>query len=94
MRIDLFRMERFQSLYWNEVEFDLSESGVMPLSVDELLEGDPRGADARAHGPPVSRAGEVRVGGADAGADGPPSKRAGAGDHQHDWPEAAADSGR
>ena len=44
MRIDLFRMERFQSLYWNEVEFDLSESGVMPLSVDELLEGDPRGA--------------------------------------------------
>ncbi len=44
MRIDLFKMERFQSLYWNDVEYDLSESGVMPLTVNDLLEGDPRGA--------------------------------------------------
>ncbi|MFL5735911.1 MAG: aminotransferase class I/II-fold pyridoxal phosphate-dependent enzyme [Actinomycetota bacterium] len=44
MRIDLFQMERFQSLYWNEVDFDLSESGVMPLSVNELLGSDPRAA--------------------------------------------------
>jgi len=44
VRIDLFQMERFQSLYWNEVEYDLSESGVMPLSVNELLGNDPRAA--------------------------------------------------
>jgi aspartate/methionine/tyrosine aminotransferase len=44
VRIDLFKMERFQSLYWNDVDYDLSESGVMPLSVNDLLEGDPRGA--------------------------------------------------
>jgi aspartate/methionine/tyrosine aminotransferase len=44
VRIDLFQMERFQSLYWNEVEFDLSESGVMPLSVNELIGSDPRAA--------------------------------------------------
>ncbi len=35
--IDLFQMERMQSRYWHEVEFDLSESGVLPLQVDELL---------------------------------------------------------
>lgn len=36
-RIDLFEMERMQSLHWHEVEYDLSESGVLPLQVDELL---------------------------------------------------------
>jgi aspartate/methionine/tyrosine aminotransferase len=35
--IDLFQMERMQSLHWHEVEYDLSESGVLPLQVDELL---------------------------------------------------------
>jgi len=40
MRIDVFEMERMQSLYWHQVEFDLSESGVHPLSIAELLEGD------------------------------------------------------
>jgi aspartate/methionine/tyrosine aminotransferase len=39
MRIDRFQMEREQSLYENEVEYNLSESGVLPLSVNELLEG-------------------------------------------------------
>lgn len=39
MRIDLFHMERTQCLYENEVEFNLSESGVDPLRVDELLDG-------------------------------------------------------
>lgn len=39
MRIDLFRMERTQCLYENEVEFNLSESGVLPLKVEEILEG-------------------------------------------------------
>ena len=43
MRIDLFRMERMQSLHWHRVEYDLSESGVLPLKVEELL-GD--GLDA------------------------------------------------
>jgi aspartate/methionine/tyrosine aminotransferase len=37
MRIDLFRMERLQSLHWHRVEFDLSESGVLPLKLSELL---------------------------------------------------------
>ncbi len=42
-RIDLFRMERMQSLYWHQVEYDLSESGVTPLSIEDLLgdEHDP-----------------------------------------------------
>lgn len=37
MKIELFRMERTQCLYENEVEFNLSESGVSPLSIAELL---------------------------------------------------------
>src|SRR5436190_17444892 len=36
-RIDPFRMERMQSLYWHRVEHDLSESGVQPLSISELM---------------------------------------------------------
>ena len=40
MRIDLFRMERTQCLYENEVEYNLSESGVRPLRLEELLEGE------------------------------------------------------
>jgi hypothetical protein len=39
VRIDLFRMERTQCLYENEVEYNLSESGVLPLRVEEILEG-------------------------------------------------------
>lgn len=35
--IDVFEMERLQSRHWHEVEYDLSESGVLPLQVDELL---------------------------------------------------------
>lgn len=40
MRIDLFEMERMQSLYWHLVEYDLGESGVLPLTVEELLGDD------------------------------------------------------
>lgn len=36
-RIDLFQMERMQSLYWHLVEYDLSESGVSPMSIRDLL---------------------------------------------------------
>jgi aspartate/methionine/tyrosine aminotransferase len=39
MRIERFQMERTQSLYENEVRFNLSESGVQPLSIEELLGG-------------------------------------------------------
>ena len=35
--IDLFRMERYQSLYWHQVDYDLSESGVSPMTIRELL---------------------------------------------------------
>ncbi len=40
MRIDRFQMERTQCLYENEVRWNLSESGVLPLKVEELLEGE------------------------------------------------------
>jgi aspartate/methionine/tyrosine aminotransferase len=40
MRIDPFHMERTQCLYENQVQWNLSESGVQPLRVEELLEGD------------------------------------------------------
>ncbi len=41
MRIDRFQMERMQCLYENEVDFNLSESGVQPLTARELLAGEP-----------------------------------------------------
>jgi aspartate/methionine/tyrosine aminotransferase len=37
MRIDRFHMERTQCLYENSVRYNLSESGVQPLRVEELL---------------------------------------------------------
>jgi aspartate/methionine/tyrosine aminotransferase len=39
VRIDTFRMERMQCLYEHEVEYNLSESGVQPMMLDELLGG-------------------------------------------------------
>jgi len=38
LRYEPFRMERWQSTYENRVRFNLSESGVHPLTVTELLE--------------------------------------------------------
>ena len=40
MDIDTFLLERNQSLYENEVEINLTESGVEPLSAGELLDGE------------------------------------------------------
>lgn len=37
MQIDLFQMERMQSLYWYGVDYDLSESGVLPMTIRDLL---------------------------------------------------------
>jgi hypothetical protein len=37
MTIEEFRMERYQSLYWHEVDYDLSESGVLPMTIRDLL---------------------------------------------------------
>jgi aspartate/methionine/tyrosine aminotransferase len=37
MRIETFRMERMQCLYENEVEYNLSESGVEPMTLQEVL---------------------------------------------------------
>ena len=45
-RIDRFEMERMQSLYWHLVDYDLSESGVSPMSIAELLEGTDLGDPA------------------------------------------------
>jgi hypothetical protein len=41
--IDLFQMERMQSLYWHVVDYDLSESGVSPMTIRELLGPDADG---------------------------------------------------
>jgi len=38
MRIETFAMERMQSTYENEVDFNLSESGVQPLTLGELVD--------------------------------------------------------
>jgi aspartate/methionine/tyrosine aminotransferase len=45
MDLDLFTMERYQSLHWHAVDYDLSESGVRPMSIHDLLGPD---ADAEA----------------------------------------------
>ena len=37
MKTDIFELERYQSLYENEVAFNLTESGVHPFSLRELL---------------------------------------------------------
>ena len=39
MKIERFQMERTQCLFENEVRFNLSESGVSPLSISELVPG-------------------------------------------------------
>jgi aspartate/methionine/tyrosine aminotransferase len=39
MKLEPFAMERMQSTYENVVEFNLSESGVDPLRLDELVDG-------------------------------------------------------
>jgi aspartate/methionine/tyrosine aminotransferase len=40
MKLETFEMERFQSVWENRVEHNLSESGVHPMSVEELLGGE------------------------------------------------------
>ena len=40
MKLDVFAMERMQSTYENEVAFNLSESGVQPLALGELVDDD------------------------------------------------------
>src|SRR5262249_51703649 len=45
MHLQPFAMERWQSTYENEVAFNLSESGVHPLTVGELLD-DPQSRHA------------------------------------------------
>jgi aspartate/methionine/tyrosine aminotransferase len=37
MKIDPFEMERYQSRHWHVVDHDLSESGVLPMTIRELL---------------------------------------------------------
>jgi len=44
MKLDAFEMERFQSIWENRVAHNLSESGVHPLSLGELL--DPKEREA------------------------------------------------
>src|SRR5215210_904602 len=37
MELPVFEMERYQSLYWHVVDYDLSESGVSPMTIADLL---------------------------------------------------------
>jgi len=39
MKIERFEMERYQCLYENEVDFNLSESGVQPMTLGDLVPG-------------------------------------------------------
>ena len=65
MRLEQFAMERMQSTYENQVEFNLSESGVHPLRLGELVDDDrvarraartSRCATRRSNGTPPLRA--------------------------------------
>jgi len=38
MKIEIFEMERMQSTWENLVEYDLSESGIMPVTLNNLVE--------------------------------------------------------
>jgi hypothetical protein len=40
MRIDQFDMERTSATHWHEGEYDLSKSGVTPLTIAELTGED------------------------------------------------------
>ncbi len=40
MKIEIFKMERMQSTWENVVDYNLSESGVQPLTIDELVSQD------------------------------------------------------
>jgi aspartate/methionine/tyrosine aminotransferase len=40
MQIEIFELERVQSLWENRVEYNLTESGVHPYTLSELLGGD------------------------------------------------------
>src|SRR5258707_3005283 len=45
MRLEPFAMERMQSTYENQVDFNLSESGVHPMRLGDLVD-DPAGREA------------------------------------------------
>jgi aspartate/methionine/tyrosine aminotransferase len=40
LKVEVFEMERMQCTWEREVDYEFSESGVHPLTVNELLEGD------------------------------------------------------
>jgi aspartate/methionine/tyrosine aminotransferase len=49
MQLEQFTLERMQSLWENLVDYNLSESGVHPLSLAELVDGDPDAITRLAH---------------------------------------------
>jgi len=58
--IERFEMERYQSLHWHRVEYDLSESGVLPMTIRDLLgpEADAEAFVATKLGYPLSEGSE------------------------------------
>ena len=59
MKYETFVMERTQSIWEHKVEINLSESGVTPLTVGELLEGRDI-LDTRLSYPPTRGTDELR----------------------------------
>ena len=59
MKFETFEMERQQSIWENQVEVNLSESGVHPLTLDELLDGASVG-DTRLGYPQTNGSTELR----------------------------------
>ena len=59
-RIATFEMERYQSLHWHRVDHDLSESGVAPMTIRDLLgpEADAEAFLQHALGYPLSEGSE------------------------------------
>ena len=49
MKLEPFEMERMQSTWENIVELNLSESGVYPMSLHELLADDPETLNGLLH---------------------------------------------
>src|SRR6476620_9229211 len=50
MKVEQFAMERMQSTWENQVEYNLSESGVHPLTLGELADDEPARAALLAEG--------------------------------------------
>ena len=54
MQFEVFELERNQSLFENEVEYNLSESGVHPLKLSEVLTKEEQEQEEEQNDDPLS----------------------------------------